>query len=110
MTRSRSVKSNRKTSSRPLKRAHGAGSSLKVQLDIDSRNVLAQAAELRQMSLSSYMRTVTMAQARREVDSARAQIIAMTPEEQLAFWEALQAPPKLTSAQKKLAALMRDIP
>jgi hypothetical protein len=50
---------------------------------------------------------VTVAQARREVASARDQTILLTPDEQLAFWQALQAPPRLTPAQKRLAALMR---
>lgn len=35
------------------------------------------------------------------------QVIAMTPEEQLAFWTALNAPVKLTAAQKKLGRTMR---
>jgi hypothetical protein len=50
---------------------------------------------------------VTIAQARREVESAGQQTISLTPDEQLAFWRALQARPKLTPAQKKLAAVMR---
>jgi hypothetical protein len=50
---------------------------------------------------------VTVAQARREVASARDQTILLSPEEQLAFWHALQASPQLTPAQKRLGALMR---
>lgn len=33
--------------------------------------------------------------------------IKLTPAEQLAFWQALSAPVKLTRAQKKLGKLMR---
>ena len=33
--------------------------------------------------------------------------IALTPDEQLAFWTALSAPTKLTPAQKRLGKLMR---
>ena len=33
--------------------------------------------------------------------------IVLTPKQQLAFWNALQAPVKLTPAQKKLGAIMR---
>lgn len=57
--------------------------------------------------MSDYVRTVTIAQARREVLAAREQVIALTPEEQLAFWNALNAPPKLTDAQRHLGAAMR---
>lgn len=33
--------------------------------------------------------------------------LRLSPEQQVAFWEALQAPAKLTPAQERLAALMR---
>jgi uncharacterized protein (DUF1778 family) len=82
-------------------------SSLMVRMDDDSKRVLAEAAELRRISVSDYVRTITVAQARREVDSAREQTIQLSPEEQLSFWRALQAPVKLTPAQKKLGKLMR---
>lgn len=35
------------------------------------------------------------------------QVIVMTPAKQLEFWTALHETPKLTLAQKKLAAVMR---
>ncbi|HEX5446868.1 MAG TPA: DUF1778 domain-containing protein [Pirellulales bacterium] len=78
-----------------------------VRLDEESKRALSQAAKLRQISVSDYVRTVTVAQARREVASARDQTIALSPEEQLAFWQALQAPVKLTPAQRRLGRLMR---
>lgn len=37
----------------------------------------------------------------------RHRIIAMTPEEQLSFWKALNESPKLTPAQRRLGATMR---
>jgi uncharacterized protein (DUF1778 family) len=82
-------------------------SPLMVRLDAESKHMLAAAAELRRISVSDYVRTVTVAQARREVASAREQTILLSPEEQLAFWQALQAPPRLTVAQKRLGVLMR---
>lgn len=81
--------------------------SLMVRMDEDSKRVLTKAAEQRRISISDYVRTVTVAQARREVASAGERILVMTPAEQLAFWQALQAPAKLTSAQKRLGKLMR---
>jgi uncharacterized protein (DUF1778 family) len=82
-------------------------SPLMVRLDAESKQALAAAAELRRISVSDYVRTVTVAQARREVASARDQTILLSPEEQLVFWQALQSPPKLTPAQKRLGAIMR---
>ena len=59
-----------------------------VRLDEESKRCLADAASLRGISVSGYVRTVTVPQARREVRAAGEQIIAMTPEEQLSFWNA----------------------
>lgn len=82
-------------------------SPLMVRLDAASKSVLAQAAELRRISVSDYVRAVTVAQARREVQAAGNQVLALTPEEQLAFWTALCEPPRLTRRQKELGRLMR---
>ncbi len=79
-------------------------SPLMVRLDEDSKRFLAEAAQLRQVSVSDYVRTVTVPQARREVRAARERIIALTPDEQLAFWTALNEPAKLTAAQRRLGA------
>lgn len=84
-------------------------SPLMVRLDAESKQALAAAAELRRISVSDYVRTVTVAQARREVASARDQTILLSPEEQVAFWQALNAPTKLTPAQKRLGAIMRGM-
>ena len=80
---------------------------LMVRLDEESKACLSEAARLRGISVSDYVRTVTVAQARREVSAAREQTFALTPEEQLAFWNALAAPPNLTEPQRRLGALMR---
>ena len=80
-------------------------SPLMVRLDSESKQALTDAAELRRISVSDYVRTVTVAQARREVASQ--QTVLLSPDEQLAFWLALQAPAKLTPAQKRLGAIMR---
>ena len=95
------------TRKRDSSRQSKSASPLMVRLDEDSKKILAQAAELRQISVSDYVRTITVGQARREVTSALAQTIAMSADEQLAFWQALQEPVRLTSAQKRLGSLMR---
>jgi len=81
--------------------------SLVVRLDEDSKTCLARAANLRGISVSDYVREVTIAQARREVRAAEEQIITLSPEAQLAFWTALNETPCLTEAQKRLGAMMR---
>jgi uncharacterized protein (DUF1778 family) len=78
-----------------------------VRLDDDSKTCLSQAAKLRGISLSDYVRTVTVPQARREVLAAREQTLAMTPTEQLDFWNTLAAPPTLSESQKRLGSIMR---
>ncbi len=82
-------------------------SPLMVRLDQESKSVLAAAASLRRVSVSDYVRSVTVAQAQREVRAARDQTIALAPAEQLAFWNALDQPATLTLAQRRLGELMR---
>ena len=84
-----------------------AVSPLMVRLDDESKQCLAEAANLRHVSVSDYVRTVTVPQARREVRAAAEQVIAMTPEEQLAFWNALNETAKLTPMQRRLGSMMR---
>ena len=82
-------------------------SQLMVRLDEDSKAYVANAAELRKVSISDYVRMVTVAQARREVSQSEQNTISLTREEQLAFWEALSATPKLTKRQRELGKIMR---
>ena len=84
-----------------------ASSNLMVRLDPDSKDCIARAAGLRRISVSDYVRSVLVAQAQREVDAAEHQVIALAPDEQLAFWQALNGPTQLTEAQQALGALMR---
>jgi uncharacterized protein (DUF1778 family) len=81
--------------------------SLTVRLDSQDRTHLSQAAQLRQTSVSGYVRAVAVSQAVRELEAAQRQCIAMTAAEQTAFWRALNAAPKLTAAQRRLASTMR---
>jgi len=84
-----------------------SASPLMVRLDKESRTFLSEAAQLRKVSISDYVRAVTIAQARREVLASRQQTVALTPEEQQAFWEALNETPRLTPVQRRLGATMR---
>jgi uncharacterized protein (DUF1778 family) len=80
---------------------------LAVRLDEESKALVLRAAGLRRISVSDYVRAVTVAQARREVLAAREQVFALTTDEQLAFWNALNEPPQLTDAQRQLGTVMR---
>jgi uncharacterized protein (DUF1778 family) len=91
-------------------KTNGTSISVRVRLDESSKTILTRAAELRRISLSDYVRQVTVPQAQREVAAAADQTIALTPEEQLAFWTALSEPVELTPAQKQLGQLMRGQP
>ncbi|ELP30164.1 hypothetical protein RBSWK_05922 [Rhodopirellula baltica SWK14] len=70
-----------------------------------SKAKLVAAAELRRISVSDYVRSVVVGQAERELAAAEPHTIAMTPDEQLEFWNAISKPPKLTKAQKDLGAM-----
>jgi uncharacterized protein (DUF1778 family) len=85
----------------------GKASPLMVRLDEESKCFLAEAAELRHISVSDYVRATTVPQARREVLAARENSIVLSPEDQLAFWNALNETPKLTPAQRRLGKMMR---
>lgn len=82
-------------------------SPLMVRLDERSKRSLEEAADLRHISVSDYVRAVTVPQAQREVRAARESVICLSPEEQLALWTALCEPPKLSAAQRRLGAMMR---
>jgi len=91
----------------PRSKRETSASPLMVRLDKTSKAAIVSAAKLRRISVSDYVRTVTVAQARREVDAASTQTITLTADEQLAFWNALNDVPVLSPAQRKLADIMR---
>jgi len=80
-----------------------------VRLDEESKSSIAKAAELRKVSISDYVRMVTVSQARREVEATQQNALSLTPDEQLAFWNALSAPVELSEAQRELGRLMQGV-
>jgi uncharacterized protein (DUF1778 family) len=82
-------------------------SALVVRLDDESKAYVCQAAEQRGISVSEYIRQVTVTQARREVIAPREQPMRLTSVEQLAFWTALNESPQLTEAQHRLGSTIR---
>ncbi len=97
----------------PVHRQQGDGfttnvsTSLMVRLDPDSKTFVTRAAEMHHVSVSDDVRSVVVAQARREIQAAEQQVIALTPAEQQEFWQALQEPATLTPAQQALGVLMK---
>jgi uncharacterized protein (DUF1778 family) len=80
---------------------------LTVRLDRASKTSLTKAAKLRGISVSEYVRTVAVQQARRDIVASQEGVILLTTDGQRAFWKLLNRRPKLTSAQRKLGAVMR---
>jgi uncharacterized protein (DUF1778 family) len=80
---------------------------LQTRLSADDKRAIQQAAALRRLAVSEYLRQVLVPLAKREVERAEHQVIELSAEEQLAFWQALEAPTKLTKAQKKLSRIMK---
>lgn len=84
-----------------------ATTTLQARLDPESKQTVVQAAKLRKVGLSDYIRLVLVPTAKREVEQAKNQVLQMTADEQERFWSALQAPAKPTKAQRKLGKIMR---
>jgi uncharacterized protein (DUF1778 family) len=84
-----------------------ATKTLQARLDPDSKRIVEEAARLRHVGLSDYIRLVLVPTARRELEQARHQVLQLTADEQERFWSALQASATPTEAQRRLGALMR---
>src|SRR5687767_9468812 len=84
------------------KRSAAKAANLMVRVDAAAKHVVARAATLRGVSTSDYVRQVVVTQARREVEEARTRTMLLSPEDQLAFWRALQEPVTLTRRQIEL--------
>ena len=80
---------------------------LQTRLDQKSKETITQAAKLRHVGLSDYVRLVLVSTAKREVEQAKNQVLQMTADEQERFWMALQAPANLTKNQRKLGKIMQ---
>ena len=85
----------------------GKTENLMIGVDRTSKGIIAKAARLRGVSASDYVRTVVVSEARREVKESQSQTLTLSPQEQLAFWQALHAPAPLTRRQRELGRLMR---
>ena len=80
---------------------------LVVRLDSRTKAVILQAARRRGMSMSDYVRMVAGMHAKADVEGTAVDVITLSPQEQMEFWEALHAEPELTDAQRELGSLLR---
>jgi uncharacterized protein (DUF1778 family) len=87
--------------------AETATKTLQARLDPQSKRIVEEAAKLRHVGLSDYIRLVLVSTARREVEQAKQQVLQMPADEQERFWLALQAPAKPTRAQRNLGKIMK---
>jgi uncharacterized protein (DUF1778 family) len=97
---------------RPPDRARGAGSkdaNLLVRFNRSAKSLVKQAADLRGLSISDYVRSRIVPLAKQDVDEAATGILRLPKEAQIAFWQALQHPPALTPAQRALGKLVRSV-
>ena len=89
------------------KRKPRSSAILQARLDQESKDLIAEAAQLRSLGITDYVRAVLVPAARREVDEAKKNILTLTADEQKACWDALQSPPRVTASQKRLGQLIR---
>jgi uncharacterized protein (DUF1778 family) len=80
---------------------------LQARMSKEQKSLIQRAANLRKMAVSDYLRQVLVPMAERELKGADRQVIEMTAVEQTAFWQALEQPVKLTSAQRRLGRILR---
>jgi uncharacterized protein (DUF1778 family) len=80
---------------------------LQARMSKEQKSLIQRAAKLRKMAVSDYLRQVLVPMAERELKGADRQVIEMTAVEQTAFWQALEQPVKLTSAQRRLGRILR---
>ena len=84
-----------------------ATTTLQARLDPQSKRAVEEAAKLRHVGLSDYIRLVLVPTAKREVAQAKNNVLQMTADEQERFWLALEAPAKPSEAQSELGKIMR---
>ena len=95
-----------KATSRKVSTA-GKSANLMIRLDRQGKKLVQQVALSRGVSTSDYVRSVVLANARRDLLEAERNVIALSAEDQLAFWRALNEPARLTPAQRRLGRIMR---
>jgi len=82
---------------------------LLVRFDRGGKTLVHRAAAARGLTISEYVRTRILSLARQDVTEAETQVLRLSREEQIVFWQALQNPPAPTAAQRRLGRLVRSV-
>ena len=106
-TKRHNQRSGRVTTRPPTTGAKDAN--LLVRFDRGAKSLVQQAANLRGLTVSDYVRSRIVPMARQEVDEASTGVLRLPKEAQTAFWQALQRPPAPTKAQRALGKLVRSV-
>jgi uncharacterized protein (DUF1778 family) len=111
MTKANKAKSAPRDSGKVTARAKGASkdANLLVRLDSTTKTLVQQAAGLRGLSVSDYVRSRIIPLARQDVDEANTGVLRLPKDAQIAFWQALQHPPVPTKEQLALGKLVRSV-
>lgn len=80
---------------------------IQARINPANKEIITQAAKLREIPVSDYIRTTVLEQAKKEVSSSKLNILQLTEAEQLSFWHVIDSEPKLSNSQKELGKLMR---
>ena len=80
---------------------------IQARINSENKGLIVQAAKLREIPVSDYMRLVLIDQARKEVTSNEQRVLQLTAAEQIEFWNALDNPKSLTESQKELGKLIK---
>ena len=92
---------------RAMKKSAPKNAAVMIRLDVKSKQILSKAAKMRGVSVSDFVREITVSQARRELEAAGENVLRLSPDEQLRFWNALHEPVALTANQRRLAKMMQ---
>jgi uncharacterized protein (DUF1778 family) len=84
-------------------------SSLLVRFDRGGKTLVHRAAASRGLTVSEYVRTRILSLARQDVTEAQTQVLRLSREDQIVFWQSLQNPPAPTAAQRRLGRLVRSV-
>jgi uncharacterized protein (DUF1778 family) len=98
-----------KRPSRVTARSAAKDANLLVRFDRPAKALLHRAAKARGLSLSDYVRSRILPLARQDVDEAETGVLRLSRADQIAFWQALQNPPKPTASQRALGVLVRSV-
>jgi len=86
-----------------------ATSIFQARLDPISKSFLEQASKLRGISQTDYLKAILIPFAKQEVLDAEKGGVKLSKIEQEEFWNALNAPVKLTKNQKDLGEKMKEL-